>query len=262
MTKAYALLSTYPPTQCGLATFSAALFANLGGPGDHVGVVRVLDEPVPGEPLPGRAPEVVHDLVNGSAQSAAAAVEVMNGFDVAIVQHEYGIYGGPDGQDVVPLLYALRVPSIVVLHTVLARPTTRQRAILAYLLLHANRAVSTDQLVGALWGGIGFNFPQTQQNYTTYANSVEKFAKIAKERGADVPMANHSSFDDAFKNEARHPGVGPRQRRDGAREDQRRLTVGLGVSEPKSRTELFLQSPRLISLAPEFGIPPRAGRRS
>jgi metallo-beta-lactamase class B len=53
--------------------------------------------------------------------------------------------------------------------------------------------------VGALWGGIGFNFQQTEQNYTAYANSVEKFAKVAKERGADVPMANHSNFDDAFK---------------------------------------------------------------
>jgi hypothetical protein len=47
MPKAYALLGTYPPTQCGLATFSAALFAHLRGPGDHVGVVRVLDEPAP-----------------------------------------------------------------------------------------------------------------------------------------------------------------------------------------------------------------------
>jgi polysaccharide biosynthesis protein PslF len=142
VTKAYALLSTYPPTQCGLATFSAALFANLGGPGDHVGVVRVLDEPVPGELLPGRAPEVAGDLVNGSAQSAAAAVGVLNGFDVAIVQHEYGIYGGPDGQDVVPLLYALRVPSIVVLHTVLARPTTRQRAILNAIIDAASAVVT------------------------------------------------------------------------------------------------------------------------
>jgi polysaccharide biosynthesis protein PslF len=142
MAKAYALLSTYPPTQCGLATFSAALFAHLRGPGDHVGVVRVLDEPVPGESLPRGAPEVVHDLVNGSTRSGADAVDVINGFDVAIVQHEYGIYGGPDGRDLVPLLYALRVPSIVVLHTVLAQPTTRQRTILDDVIEAASAVVT------------------------------------------------------------------------------------------------------------------------
>jgi polysaccharide biosynthesis protein PslF len=142
MPKAYALLSTYPPTQCGLATFSAALSAHLRGPGDHVGVVRVLDEPVPTGSAPLAAPEVVYDLVNGSARSAAAAVDVMNGFDVAIVQHEYGIYGGPDGQDLVPLLYGLRVPSVVVLHTVLARPTARQRSILNDVIDSAGAVVT------------------------------------------------------------------------------------------------------------------------
>ena len=130
MPMTYALLSTYPPTQCGLATFSAALFSHLRGPGDHVSVVRVLDESGPQGSAPRAAPEVVYDLVNGSARSAAAAVDVISGFDVAIVQHEYGIYGGPDGGDLVPLLDALRVPSIVVLHTVLAQPTPRQRTIL------------------------------------------------------------------------------------------------------------------------------------
>jgi glycosyltransferase involved in cell wall biosynthesis len=142
MPKAYALLSTYPPTQCGLATFSAALSAHLGGLGEHVGVVRVLDEPGPAGSAPLAAPEVVHDLVNGSARSAAAAVDVMNGFDVAIVQHEYGIYGGPDGQDLVPLLYGLRVPSVVVLHTVLARPTARQRSILNDVIDSAGAVVT------------------------------------------------------------------------------------------------------------------------
>jgi polysaccharide biosynthesis protein PslF len=137
MSKAYALLGTYPPTQCGIATFSAALFAHLRGPADQASVVRVLDEPAPRV-----APEVVYDLVNGSARSAADAVEVINGFDVAIVQHEYGIYGGPDGQDLVPLLYALRVPSIVVLHTVLARPTARQRAILDDVIDAASAVVT------------------------------------------------------------------------------------------------------------------------
>jgi glycosyltransferase involved in cell wall biosynthesis len=137
MRTTYALLSTYPPTQCGLATFAAALVAHLPRPDDQVVVVRVLDEPAPRP-----ATEVVHDLVAGSVPSAAAAADVLNSFDVVIVQHEYGIYGGADGQDVVPLLEALYVPVIVVLHTVLAKPTPRQRAILDGVIAAAGAVVT------------------------------------------------------------------------------------------------------------------------
>jgi polysaccharide biosynthesis protein PslF len=137
MPTSYAVLSTYPPTQCGLATFAAALIAHLPGPGDQVAVVRVLDEPAPRP-----ASEVVHDLVAGSVASAAAAADVLNSFDVVIVQHEYGIYGGADGQDVVSLLEALYVPTIVVLHTVLAKPTPRQRAILDGVIAAAGAVVT------------------------------------------------------------------------------------------------------------------------
>ena len=89
MPTSYALLSASPPTQCGLATFTAALLTHLGQPGDQVAVVRVLDEPAP--PSPAEPGEVVHDLVAGSAASASAAAEVLNGFDVVIVQHEYAL---------------------------------------------------------------------------------------------------------------------------------------------------------------------------
>ncbi|MDQ2812812.1 MAG: glycosyltransferase [Actinomycetota bacterium] len=140
MPTTYALLSTYPPTQCGLATFTAALLRHLPQPGDEVAVVRVLDEPAP--PAAG---EVVHDLVAGSAAHASAAARVLNSFDVVIVQHEYGIYGGPDGQDIIPLLEALYVPIIVVLHTVLAHPTSRQRAILEEVIGAASVVVTMTQ---------------------------------------------------------------------------------------------------------------------
>lgn len=140
MPTSYGLLSTYPPTQCGLATFTAALLTHLPAPGDQVSVVRVLDEPAPRP-----AQEVVHDLVAGSVASASAAARVLNSVDVAIVQHEYGIYGGPDGQDVLALLEALYVPSIVVLHTVLARPTSRQRAILDEVIAAASMVVTMTQ---------------------------------------------------------------------------------------------------------------------
>jgi polysaccharide biosynthesis protein PslF len=137
MPTSYALLSTYPPTQCGLATFAAALVAHLPRPDDQIAVVRVLDEPTPRP-----ATEVVHDLVAGSNTSATAAVEVLNSFDVVIVQHEYGIYGGTDGQDVLWLLEALYVPTIVVLHTVLAHPSPRQRAILEGVIAAAGAVVT------------------------------------------------------------------------------------------------------------------------
>ena len=73
MPTTYALLSTYPPTQCGLATFAAALLAHLPLPGDQVAVVRVLDKPEPRV-----ANEVVHNLVAGSVASASAAADVLS----------------------------------------------------------------------------------------------------------------------------------------------------------------------------------------
>lgn len=131
------LLSTYPPTQCGLATFSAALTEQLNRPRGSVGVVRIVDRP---ESHPGD--EVAAHLVNGSVESVAGAVRRLNGFSAVVVQHEYGIYGGPDGGDVIDILAALTVPTIVVLHTVLQEPTPRQRRILRWLVESADVVVT------------------------------------------------------------------------------------------------------------------------
>lgn len=138
-------LSTYPPTQCGLATFTAALRRHLAAAGDHARVVRVLDAPS----AAAAGPEVICELVNGSATSALAAAEALNRFDVVIVQHEYGIYGGLDGQDVLPLLDLVHVPVVVVLHTVLAHPTARQRSILERLVAIAAAVVTMTETARA-----------------------------------------------------------------------------------------------------------------
>jgi glycosyltransferase involved in cell wall biosynthesis len=137
---AIGMVSTYPPTQCGLATFSAALIQHMQLSTGSLGVVQVVDEP---GPRPG--PEVVAQLVNGSADSAGTAARHLNGFDVVVVQHEYGIYGGPDGVDVLGIVDALTVPMIIVLHTVLQDPTASQRHILLELLATADVVVTLTQ---------------------------------------------------------------------------------------------------------------------
>ena len=131
MPTSYGVLSTYPPTQCGLATFSSALVRSLQSPRDVVGVVDIVD--VAGAP---RRPEVRHQWVRGQEGGAEATASRLNGYDVVVVQHEYGIFGGPDGQDVLDVVRAVTRPVIVVLHTVLVTPSLRQKAILDLSLIH------------------------------------------------------------------------------------------------------------------------------
>jgi glycosyltransferase involved in cell wall biosynthesis len=108
-----------------LATFSKALVDSLRSPKDRVGVVSIVDE-IGSAALP----EVCHQWLRGEVGRSASAAAALNNYDVAIIQHEYGIFGGRDGADVLQVVSALWVPTVVVLHTVLVTPTTRQRSIL------------------------------------------------------------------------------------------------------------------------------------
>ncbi|WP_425437749.1 glycosyltransferase [Mycobacterium neglectum] len=132
----FGILTTHPPTACGLATFSAALSEGLTADGAEVSVVRVADDGSPPS-----SDRVVGELVADSPASASAAAELLNQCDVAIIQHEYGIYGGVDGDDVVDVLEGLRVPSIVIAHTVLKDPTAHQRSVLETVTAAADRVV-------------------------------------------------------------------------------------------------------------------------
>ncbi len=131
----FSILSTYPPTPCGLANFSAALADGLSASGSDVHVVRVADG------SRHDAGRVVGELVNGSVASVAACAEMLSEADIALIQHEYGIFGGPDGDEVLDILGALTVPAIVVAHTVPSTPTRNQRAVLESVVAMADKVV-------------------------------------------------------------------------------------------------------------------------
>lgn len=138
MTTRFGFVSTYPPTLCGLATFTSALYAELvTANGDTGRVVRVVESPQP----PAGA-EIVDDLVANDPRSAHRAAAALSDCDVVVVQHEYGVYGGPDGDEVLALLDALTVPSIVVLHTVLSSPSVHQRQVLEAVASRADAVVA------------------------------------------------------------------------------------------------------------------------
>jgi glycosyltransferase involved in cell wall biosynthesis len=139
-----ALVGTYPPTKCGIATFTASLaraLSPVGGSADRVGIVRCVDAAA-ARP---RASEVVAELIRGSTASRRTAAAELDTFDVVVVQHEFGIYGGTDGDEVVDLVEQLDVPAILVLHTVLERPSAHQQEIVESLAAAAQFVVVQSQ---------------------------------------------------------------------------------------------------------------------
>jgi glycosyltransferase involved in cell wall biosynthesis len=163
MAPSYGFLSTHPPTHCGLATFNSALSSHLASAGARHGVVRVLTEHgdhQPAEPIGGRSPQsltgsgapaadVVHTWPLRGVAGWRAAANAINAYDVAVVQHEYGIYPGADGREVLLLLRALAVPSIVILHTVLAKPTVAQKELLEQIVDVASAVVTMTDVARA-----------------------------------------------------------------------------------------------------------------
>jgi glycosyltransferase involved in cell wall biosynthesis len=129
------MLSTFPPTACGIATFAAALSAGLVAHGAAVDVVRCGTTSGLEDPL------VMQYLGDGSPARLTACIEALNATEVVIVQHEYGIYDGIDGAAVLGLMAGIVVPIVLIAHTVVSEPTSNQRSVLERACAIANVVV-------------------------------------------------------------------------------------------------------------------------
>jgi glycosyltransferase involved in cell wall biosynthesis len=107
-----AILGTYPPTRCGIATFTADVERSIRDLGTKVTVIGVDPNDVPDGPFVNR--------LDPSSYAQAAAWVNNSDVDVVLVQHEFGVYGGEDGEMLLRFTEALRLPYVVTLHTVLS----------------------------------------------------------------------------------------------------------------------------------------------
>lgn len=119
-------VSTFPPTVCGIASYTESLVEAIGDKriANPTGVVSLDASPADGCV----APVVMHHRT-GSRASLRDATEVLNTFGTVSIQHEFGIWGQRDGVEVLDFISRLSVPTAVTLHTVLGEPSRNQRAI-------------------------------------------------------------------------------------------------------------------------------------
>lgn len=139
-----AFVSTYAPHRCGIATFTYDLATSVGSR------QIVALHPVGAQgPYPA---EVRHRVRRDVLADYLAVAQSLNssGVDVVSIQHEYGIWGGDDGEYVLDFVRALRIPVVTTLHTVLRDPTPSQRRILISLVAMSATTVVMSRAAASL----------------------------------------------------------------------------------------------------------------
>lgn len=135
-----AIVSTFPPRACGVGTFAADVRASLIGLDEIESVVKVV---VVNEPSRPQRPGVLATISQGTRGDYVRAARILGRreVDVVLLEHEYGIFGGRDGDYILSFAEELTRPLVVTLHTVLSKPTARQARVVEALCLHASLVV-------------------------------------------------------------------------------------------------------------------------
>jgi glycosyltransferase involved in cell wall biosynthesis len=135
--KACLVVSTYTPRKCGIATFSNDLRDNLLSQGQKV-LIAAISEPFSSYVYP---LEVAFKIQQERKADYIACAQWANhnpDIEMVIIQHEYGIFGGHDGDYVLELVAHLQKPYLLVTHTVLPQPHENQKKVLMRLAQEAD----------------------------------------------------------------------------------------------------------------------------
>lgn len=130
-------VSSFPPAECGIATYTQYLteamkrmrldvyvVCHLGGSGQNV--------------FP------AFDYEDSDLAEAAFSTMIRLTPDVVHIQHEFGLFGRHAGVSVVPLIILFRqagIPVVTTLHTVYAEVPEHQREVLQAIVNHSDRLI-------------------------------------------------------------------------------------------------------------------------
>ena len=138
-------LSSFPPRECGIATFTKDAVDSFDAHFGTRSAVIAIDEPGGSERT--YPASVVARLTQNDRSSYTAIADFINAdaCDVLNIQHEYGLFGGEDGEWVLDLIAAVTKPVVVSLHTVLPEPSLNHLRVARKLCASADAIVVLSQ---------------------------------------------------------------------------------------------------------------------
>jgi len=133
-------LSTFPPRQCGIATFTADLtnaIDQMFGPSVKSKIVAMNLTEVSHFPYPDKVILQISQPREEDYVNAANKLNQLKEVKLVNIQHEFGIFGGEYGSHLLLFLKKLQKPVVTTFHTVLPAPNERILNIVQAIMKHS-----------------------------------------------------------------------------------------------------------------------------
>ncbi|MBC7959902.1 MAG: glycosyltransferase family 4 protein [Vallitaleaceae bacterium] len=123
-----AFLSTYPPRECAVGSFTEDLLTTL----DHSDIINSQVIAVSNTPNCAYNHKVMAEIRQNERSDYTEIAKKLNdsNIDILVIEHDYSIYGGDEGDYILDLIEHLQIPIVTILHSIMLEPNLKQRFIL------------------------------------------------------------------------------------------------------------------------------------
>ncbi|NCQ56206.1 glycosyltransferase, partial [Candidatus Parcubacteria bacterium] len=133
-------LSTFPPRQCGIATFTADLtnaIYQMFGPSVKSKIVAMNLTELSHFPYPDKVILQISQPREEDYVNTANKLNQLKEVKLVSIQHEFGIFGGKYGSHLLPFMKKLQKPIVTTFHAVLPAPDEKMRNIVQSIMKYS-----------------------------------------------------------------------------------------------------------------------------
>lgn len=142
-------ISTFPPRECGIATFTKDLAGAMNKKFNPVAKSVIAAINNESTDLYHYKNQVIHQIAATNIEDYISLADKINESDqikLVHIQHEFGIFGGEYGNHLIPFLQVVKKPVIMTFHSVLPEPSKKLKHIVQFLLENAEAVIVMNEL--------------------------------------------------------------------------------------------------------------------